>query len=89
MTINIRGLNHLSSGGVRIIRQKPSAVLNHMRPTQDLALLIPNLGVMTPWWIVRLFCGECKSFFQKLSVYLNLFIDFLTAKISSRNSYSD
>lgn len=28
--------NHLSSGGVRIIRQKSSAVLSHMRLTQDI-----------------------------------------------------
>lgn len=36
MPTNIRGPIHLSAGGVRIIRQKSSAVLSRMGLTQDI-----------------------------------------------------
>lgn len=75
MTINIRGLNHLSSGGVRIIRQNPSAELSHMRLTQDIFgiadsqpgghdLVVDSEAI---FWGVQKFLSETERLFK--SVY--------------------
>lgn len=90
MPINIRGPIHLPTGGVRIIRQKSSAVPSHMGLTQDIFGITDTQprGHDPTVDSEAIFCGMQVSF-QKLTIYLNLFIDSLTKKISFRNCFSD
>lgn len=75
MPINIRRLNHLSVAGVRIIRQKPLALLSHMRLTQGIFgiadsqpgghdLVVDSEAI---FWGVQKFLSETESLFK--SVY--------------------
>lgn len=67
--------NHLSSGGVRIIRQKSSAVLSHMRLTQDIFGIAdsqpgghdPVVDGEAIFWGVQKFLSETEGLFK--SVY--------------------
>jgi len=75
MPINIRGLIHLFSGGVRIIRQKPSAVLSHMGLTQDIFGIAdsqprghdPTVDSEAIFWGMQKFLSETERLFK--SVY--------------------
>lgn len=75
MPINIRGLIHLSAGGVRIIRQKPSAVLSHMGLTHDIFGIAdsqpgghdPLVDSEAIFWGMQKFLSETERLFK--SVY--------------------
>lgn len=75
MPINIRGLIHLSAGGVRIRRQKPSAVLSHMGLTQDIFGITdsqpgghdPTVDSEAVFWGMQKFPSETEHLFK--SVY--------------------
>lgn len=75
MPINTRGLIHLSTRGVRIIRQKPSAVLSRMGLTQDIFSIAdsqprghdPTVDSEAIFWGMRKLLSETECLFK--SVY--------------------